>query len=294
MTQSIELAEKFLPILDEIYALGSLTARMDAPTKTVNFAGANVVSVFKTQVVGLGDYSRTAGYPKGQIVGTWETLTLTKERAREFAIDRMDDEESLGMAFGTLAGEFMRTQVIPEVDAYRFAVYADKAGNGTTGTLSKTTILDALDTAKAALNADEVPPEGRLLYISDTALSYLEQALSRQWSNESGIDRRVNSFDGMPVIMVPQARFSTEVTLLPGSSVDSGGYIASGDNINFMIVYPAAVLQTKKHDKLKIFSPDENQEMDAYKVQYRLYHDAFVYENKANGIYLHSVQSASS
>ena len=293
MTQSVDLAEKFLPILDEIYALESLTARLDAPTKPIEFAGANVVKVFKTSIVGLGTYSRSTGYPKGQIVGTWETLTLSQERGREFNIDRMDDEESLGMAFGTLAGEFMRTQVIPEIDAYRFAVYAQDAGNGTTGTLSKTTILDALDVAKAALNADEVPPEGRLLFISDVALSYLEQALTRQWASESGVDRRVRTFDGMPVIMVPQGRFSTAVTLNAGASVDAGGYVASGEDIGFMIVFPAAVLQAKKHDKLKIFTPDENQETDAYKVQYRIYHDAFVYENKADGIYVHSAASGS-
>jgi hypothetical protein len=293
MAQSIALAQKYQPILDEIYKFASLTARMDAPTKPVNFAGANVVKVFKTDVIGLGNYSRSAGYPKGQIVGTWETLTLSKDRGREFNIDRMDDEETLGMAFGTLAGEFMRTEVIPEVDAYRFAEYADNAANGTTGTLTKNTIVAALDTAKAALNADEVPPEGRLLFISDAMLSNLEQALSRQWGSDNGIDRRVQTFDGMPVIMVPQARFSTEVTLNAGAAVDAGGYAATGENINFMIVHPSAVLQIAKHENLKIFTPDENQDMDTFKVQYRLYHDAFVYDNKADGIYAHAVAASS-
>jgi len=293
MAQSITLAQKYLPILDEIYKLASLTSRMDAPTKPIEFAGANVVKVFKTAIIGLGNYNRASGYPKGQVVGTWETLTLSKERGREFNIDRMDDEETLGMAFGTLAGEFMRTGVVPEVDAYRFAEYADNAGNGTTGTLTKDTIVGALDTAKAALNADEVPPEGRLLYISDAQLANLEQALSRQWASDSGIDRRVRTFDGMPVIMVPQGRFSTEVTLNAGSAVDAGGYAATGENINFMIIHPTAVLQVAKHANLKIFSPDENQEMDTFKVQYRLYHDAFVYDNKADGIYAHAVAASS-
>jgi hypothetical protein len=76
MTQSITLAQKYQPILDEIYKLASLTARMDAKTKPVEFAGANVVKVFKTDVIGLGTYDRASGYPKGQITGTWETMTL--------------------------------------------------------------------------------------------------------------------------------------------------------------------------------------------------------------------------
>ena len=103
MAQSIALAQKFQPILDEIYKRESLTARLDALTKPVNFAGANVVKVFKTDPIGLGTYSRVSGYPAGQVVGTWETLQLATERGRGFVIDRMDDEETLGMAFGTLA-----------------------------------------------------------------------------------------------------------------------------------------------------------------------------------------------
>ena len=39
---------------------------------------------------------------------------------------------------------------------------------------------------------------------------------------------------------------------------------------------------------IKIFSPDENQKLDAWLFQFRLYHDAFVYENKVKGIYLSS------
>lgn len=295
MAQSIALAQKYQPILDEIYKLASLTARMDSPSKPIDFAGANVVKVFKTDVIGMGNYSRATGYPKGQIVGTWETLTLSKDRGREFSIDRMDDEETLGMAFGTLAGEFMRTEVVPEVDAYRFAVYATGAANGATGTpADAAAVLAAIDVAKAALNADEVPQEGRILFVSDSAHAKLEAALTRSWASEGNPDRRLQLLDGMPVIMVPQGRFSTAVSLNAGATVDAGGYTASGGNINFMIVHPTAVLQVAKHANLKIFSPDENQDMDAYKVQYRIYHDAFVYDNKVDGIYVHAVSGLGS
>ena len=59
-----------------------------------------------------------------------------------------------------------------------------------------------------------------------------------------------------------------------------------GKDINFMIVYPQALVQAKKFVMPKIFSPDENQKMDAWLFQFRLYHDAFVYENKAKGVYV--------
>ena len=292
MAQSIALANKFQPILDEIYKAASLTARMDAQTKPVDFAGANVVKVFKTDPIGLGTYSRVSGYPAGQVVGAWETMTLSIERGRAFVIDRMDDEETLGMAFGTLASEFIRTEVAPELDAYRFAKYAGTSGIQTvTGaTLDANSILTAIDAAKLALDQNEVPREGRLLYISDACLNLLEGKVSRFLANENVVDRTVNRFDGMEVIMVPQTRFYTKVTLDEGASVDAGGYSKTsntGKDVNFMNIHPSSVLQVTKHAALKVFTPEENQTTDGWLVQYRIYHDAFVYDNKVKGIYLH-------
>lgn len=292
MAQSIALAQKFQPILDEIYKAASLTARMDAQTKPVDFAGANVVKVFKTDPIGLGTYSRVSGYPAGQVVGAWETMTLSIERGRAFVIDRMDDEETLGMAFGTLASEFIRTEVAPELDAYRFAKYAGTSGIQTVdgATLDANSILTAIDAAKLALDQNEVPREGRLLYISDACLNLLEGKVSRFLANENVVDRTVNRFDGMEVIMVPQTRFYTKVTLDAGASVDAGGYSKTsntGKDVNFMIIHPSSVLQVTKHAALKVFTPEENQTTDGWLVQYRIYHDAFVYDNKVKGIYLH-------
>lgn len=292
MAQSIALATKFQPILDEIYKAASLTARMDAQTKPVDFAGANVVKVFKTDPIGLGTYSRVSGYPAGQVVGAWETMTLSIERGRAFVIDRMDDEETLGMAFGTLASEFIRTEVAPELDAYRFAKYAGTSGIQTVegATLDANSILTAIDAAKLALDQNEVPREGRLLYISDACLNLLEGKVSRFLANENVVDRTVNRFDGMEVIMVPQTRFYTKVTLDAGASVDAGGYSKTsntGKDVNFMIIHPSSVLQVTKHAALKVFTPEENQTTDGWLVQYRIYHDAFVYDNKVKGIYLH-------
>lgn len=293
MANSISLAAKFQPILDEIYKSASVTSRMDAPTKPVSFAGANVVNVFKTSMVGMGDYSRATGYPKGDVTGSWETLTLAISRGREFSIDRMDDEETLGMAFGTLASEFIRTQVAPEVDAYRFSRYASWSGIqevGTPATLTSSTVLAAIDAASAALDAKEVPAEGRLLYVSDTVYGFIKAAVTRSLGNEGSVDRRVVSLDGVPIITVPQTRFYKGVTLDPGSTTDGGGFTktaTTGRDINFILLHPSAVLQATKLAQLKIFSPDENQDMDAYKVQYRLYHDAFVYANRVKAIYSH-------
>jgi hypothetical protein len=293
MANSIALAAKFQPILDEIYKAASLTARMDAATKPVSFAGANVVKVFKTSLIGLGTYSRSTGYPVGDVTGTWETMTLATERGRELFIDREDDEESLGMAFGTLVGEYMRTLVIPEVDAYRFSKYASWSGISEVAsptTLASGTVLAAIDVATGAMNASEVPADGRILFVSDTVQTFLNQALTRTYQNDAAISNMVTSYNNMPVIMIPQTRFYKGITLDAGASASAGGFsktASTGRDINFLMVHPSAVLQVKKHDNLKLFDPDTNQTKDGWKVQYRLYHDAFVYENKVAGVYSH-------
>lgn len=297
MANSISLAQKFQPILDEIYKKESLTARLDAVTDTIGFEGGNVVKVFKTSVVGLGNYSRATGYPAGDVTGTWETMTLATDRARAMTIDRMDNEETLGMAFGTLANEFMRTVVAPEIDAYRFAKYASWSGISTVAEAALTTaagVLAAFDVAMLQLNTDEVPEEGRLLFISSALYQLLNASLSRTLSTEQGLDRRLRELDGVTLIQVPQARFYTQVTLDAGATSSAGGFTktaSTGRDINFLLVHPSAILQVNKHADMKIFSPDVNQTSDGYLIQYRQYHDAFVKENKVDGVYLHKKNS---
>lgn len=293
MANSIELALKFQPILDEIYKLMSKTGRMDALTKPVSFAGANIVKIFKIAIVGLGNYSRSLGYPVGDVTGTWEAITLDTERARELFMDRMDDEETLGMAFGSLVGEFMRTLVVPEVDAFRFSRYSSWSGINevaTPTTLTSSTVLAAIDKGAEAMDEAEVPEDGRLLYVSSSVQSMMDAAITRLYGNESSIQKRVKNYENKDVIMIPQTRFYKGITLNAGASASAGGYVktvSTGRDINFMIIHPTAVLQVKKHDKLKLFDPDTNQDKDGWKIQYRLYHGAWVLENKYDGVYSH-------
>jgi hypothetical protein len=292
MANSIALAEKFLPILDEIYKRESLTARLDAKTKPVEFGGVNEIKIFKTSVVGLGDYSRATGYPAGDVTASWETIALTQERGRAFAIDRMDDEETLGMAFGKLAGEFIRTQVVPEVDAYRFSKWAGTADVSTTAAAAlanAAATLAAIDVASGTLDDDEVPQEGRLLFIAQPQYRQLTAAVTRSLENQSTYDRRLRQLDEMTIIPVPQGRFYTAITTNAGALSNQGGYTkgAAATNLNFILMHPTAVEQATKLANLKIFSPEENQLTDSWLFQYRLYHDAWVYDNKVDGVYIH-------
>jgi len=292
MTQSIDLVTKFLAILDTVYKLESKTAILDALTQSPDFLGANEIKVMQLSTVGLGNYSRTTGYPAGDITASWVTMTLAAERGREFSVDRMDDEESLGLLLGRLINEWMRVHVAPEIDAYRFAKYASGAGLvvGTGATLSSSTIVAAIDAAILALNEAEVPEEGRVLYMSMTCKQFLEQAIGRTLANEDNVNKKIQVYNDMQVVGVPQTRFYTAITLNPGSTSSAGGYTknaTTGKDINFMIIHPSAVCQPIKLNNLKYFPPEVNQSSDGHLWQYRLYHDAFIYDNHDTGIYLH-------
>ena len=199
------------------------------------------------------------------------------------------------MAFGTLVGEFMRTQVVPEIDAYRFAVYAANAGTKVNAdiTVGTTDVPGLIATAEQVMGDAEVPREGRILLISENDYNGLQNKITRYLDNPGAVSRLVESYNGMEVVRVPKGRFSTAITLYDGTA--NFGFVptaSTGYEINFMIVHPSAVKNAVKLALPKIFSPDENQSADAWKFQYREYHDAFVLDNKVNGIYLHRKSTA--
>lgn len=300
MANSFLLAENYLKMIDEVYKASAKTSILDS-TKILPI-NANTIKVFKTSMDGLGDYSRNDGYTKGNVNGTWETLTLTKDRGRTFMVDRMDNEETVGMAFGTLAGEFLRTKVVPEIDAYTFAKLCGAEGISSATpadvTVGTTDMPNLIAEAEREMNENEVPVEGRILFISETAYAALLAKVDRTVMNgESAISHGVASYDGMTLIRVPQNRFYTAITLFDGKSdgQTAGGYVgtkSTGYKVNFMIAHPSALTKVVKHVLPRIFSPEVNQDADAWKFDYRVYHDTFVYENKVKGIYLHRGSTA--
>ena len=125
MPNNITLAQQFVPVLDEIYKLASLTSSLDgSPELAREGANAGELIIPMLEMQGLGDYSRNAGYAGGDVTLTNATVKCNYERGRMFTVDAMDDQETANIAFGRLAGEFIRTKVVPEIDAYRYSTLA--------------------------------------------------------------------------------------------------------------------------------------------------------------------------
>lgn len=293
VSNSIALAQKYLPILDEIYKEGSKTSILDTPEDRVRFIGAKTIQLFNADSVGLGNYSRNAGFQVGDVTQAWESYTLAVDRGRSFLIDAMDNDSTLGMSLASLLGEFERLHVVPEVDAYRLAKYA-----GLVDAAAKTAVTDPegvgvniaeqIDAAMAYMDEKEVPHEGRIAFISPKAYENLKANVSRFTMNlERDINNNIEMYNDLRLVKVPQSRFATVCTLnnAPNSS-DAGGFTLSGNNSNFLIVHPSAVMQVIKHQVPRLFSPEVNQQADGWFMQYRLYHDSFVKAQKVDGLYL--------
>lgn len=288
MANNIALAKKYVDLLDEVYRVNALTSILDSDM-SLSRAGANTneIVIPKISMDGLADYSRNSGYVSGDVALSWETVKFNYERGRMFTVDVMDDEETQNVAFGRLAGEFMRNKVVPEIDAFRFAQYAGTAGISTTAgadLADGSAVLSAITAGMSKMDEDEVPQEGRILFITPT-LARMVEALDTNKSREvlAGFSQ---------IIRVPQSRFYTAIDLYDGTTngETAGGYVknANAKNINFMIIEKSALLQYTKHAVPKIISPEANQDADAYKYGYRNYGLADVYENKVCGIYLHT------
>lgn len=292
-SNSIALVTKFLPLIDQVYKQESKSAILDTMSEFVRFDGANAVKLFNLSTLGMGNYSRNNGFVNADVTGTWETYTLSTDRGRSYMLDVLDNDETLGLAVGNLLNVVEREHIIPEVDAYRFAQYATNAAaaNKTTETLSTGSgAVASIDSATVALDNAEVPYEGRILFVSPKMYGLLKGGITRMVMNgDNNIDFAIEMFNDMRVIRVPQTRFYTAITLrTPSDNDDAGGFAPNGSGINYMIVHPSAVFQVMKHYVARMFSPQQNQQADAWLVQPRFAHGAWVKSHKTNGIYVSS------
>lgn len=286
MANAIALFKNYVPLLDEVYKDAALTSVLDGAAELAREgANANELIVPMLDMNGLADYSRNSGYVNGDVTLTHETVRCNFDRGRRFQVDNLDNAETAGIAFGRLSGEFIRTKVAPEIDAFRMAAYASTASIGTVGAAltSGTAVIAALRVATNAMDEAEVPMDQRYLFITPTLKGMIEDL-------DSTKSREVMSkFAG--VIAIPQSRFYTAITQHDGttSGQEAGGYTKgeNAKNINFMVVHKPAVIQFQKHIAPRVFDPAQNQDADAWRFTYRNVGIAQAYQNKVAGIYVH-------
>lgn len=286
MPNSIALFKQYVTLLDEVYKAAALTSVLDGASELAKQgANTNELVIPKISMDGLADYSRNGGYVSGDVTLTNETVTCNFDRGRMFTVDNLDNAETAGIAYGRLASEFIRTKVVPELDAFRISKYASASGISTTTAADLSTGAAVVAALRAAVNTfdeDEVPTDQRYLYITPTLYGLIK---------DLDTTKSKQVLEGLTVVPTPQSRMYTAITQKDGttSGQEAGGYAkASGaKNINFLLVHKPAVIQFQKHIAPKVVTPEQNQDADAWKFGYRNVGIADVYDNKVAGIYLH-------
>lgn len=284
MANTIALRKAYSTLLDEVYKLSSLTAVLDGPNELVREgANANEILIPKMSMSGLADYNKQTGYVAGDVTLEYETKKCDYDRGRMFTVDAMDNIESAGIAFGRLSGEFLRTQVVPELDAWRIAKYAGYAKNKVAANIADAKAgIAALRVAKTSIQNAEAKPETCYLFISMSLKGSIEDL-------DTTASKKV--LEGWAaVIPVPDSRFYDKVTL---TASGAGGFATTGGKaLNFLIVDKNAVIQNQKHTVSKIITPEQNQDADAWKFGYRTVGIAEAKDNKKSAIYAHTVAAS--
>lgn len=287
MPNSIENKAAVTTVLDEVFATASVTGDLRTSSDLVR-AGATAKEILipKIEVDGLGDYSRTTGYPSGSVKMSWETVAFNYDRGTKLTVDAMDNAEANGVEPFVKAGaELQRVHVAPEGDAFTFAKIVEGAGASRDVASAGTTyesadeLLDALADVSAEMD-DAGVPAGRILYITPALKSMLDRY--NQVTGKTDKADVLTLFS--KVVKVPKSRFYTAIELNSGSEEFGFKKAVGGKELNWMVVLPQAVIKVDKHTVSRVFQPDELEDLDAYMMKYRKYGLVDVYENKVAGI----------
>ncbi|SHK42187.1 hypothetical protein [Desulforamulus aeronauticus] len=306
MANTLEYAKIFQTELDAQMVAGATSGWMELNDNQVKYNGGNEVKIPSVVMDGLADYDRDAGFTKGSVTLSYQTHQLTQDRGRTFSLDAMDiDETNFVATAGMVLGEFQRTKVIPEVDAYRYSKIASLAIAGSKASGGYTA---ATNDILAKLVADiyqvyDAVGEGVPLVITmnmgiaamlDTA-DKLEKKLDVMDFTQGNVSLKLKSIDGIPIIKVPSTRMKTAYVFNDGATAgqEAGGFVADGTakDINWIISARNSVIAISKTDNPRIFDPQTNQQADAWKVDYRKYHDLWIPTNKLTGVFVNVKQA---
>lgn len=318
MANQISTIEKWLTkAIDTVFVADSKTRDLENGKKFIDldFNQAGSVRVAQLLLDGLSDYYRVGGegvtpsgsyahynsfgdgaqrdgYDVGGSTLKWVTYNLKHDRAKQFQVDNMDNEETAGIVIGNMLTEFVRTKVVPEVDVTRFSTLAgtgsESFGNLVTAkTIDENKIIADFNTAYEWLTEHEVPEEDQVIYVNPSIMAKIRNTtelykrLTQDEYHNGDISFKIMKYEGRPIIEVPTSRFFTDVAF------GRNGYYASSTSkvINYMVCSKRAVVPIVKLEKMKIWTPDTVQDFDGYKVNFRMYHDIIVPENKITGVY---------
>lgn len=296
MANNILNASRYSNEIDKLISQKAKTGMFADNSFKSKFVGAATVIMPDIEFVGLGDYNRENGYPVGDTAVKQTSYTLTKDRGRQLPIDAQDaDESGVADLVGKVAGEFTRTQVVPEMDAYNlsklFSV-ANEQGNVTE--FDETTVIsDLITLINAADEESGYSDEQLVAFVDPTVYALLMNSpeLNRMIVasdfKQGDASLKINTLNGCAIIPVSANRMMSEYQFLSGTASNEGGFVPSEDAkaIRALVLPKSSATLVKKVENLRVFTPDENILADSYVVDFRLYYDIFVKKSRKGTIF---------
>ena len=300
---TLQYSQQFQTVLDAQMLASATSAFMEANAGQVKYDGGDTVHIPEISMQGLAKYDRDEGFNQGSVTLKFNPYKMTQDRGRTFQLDSMDVNETNFVATaGTVMGEFQRTQVIPEIDSYRYskiAALATAENKVTTGfTPAVATILEKLEAEITEIQDVVGEDEGLIIVMSTKLRTILNNAdkfnrfLNVAEFKNGSVNTIVKSFNDIPILGVPSARMKTAYVFNDGKTANqqAGGFKAdtSAKDINWIITPQRAPIAVSKTDKVRVFTPDINQKADAWKIDYRKYHDLWIPKNRFAAIHVNT------
>lgn len=296
---TLEYSKLMMTKLDQQAQRELTSGWMEANAGQVIYHGGDEVKIPTMSTVGLANYDRNNGFVQGGVTLKYNTYKMTQDRGRTFQLDAMDvDETNFILNSGNVIKIFQTENVFPEIDAYRYSKIATIAKNANQSeevTLTADNILSKLREHLRAVQ-DVIGIDTKVIItMPSNILALLEdspkvgKSINVSDFKQGGLNFKVKSIDDNPIRVVPSARLKTLYEVQDGESVgqEKGGLkpADSAKDINYLITPSNVPIAISKTDKLRVFTPDINQKADAWKIDFRKYHDLWILKNKENQIF---------
>ncbi len=286
---SFENATRYSGELDKMFTQKSATGFFADNALATKFVGAKTVIIPDVDFQGLADYDRDTGFTKGAITVSNTSYTMAMDRARSLQIDREDmDETGIANLAGKILGEYVRTKVVPECDAYvlsKLGGLAVSRANTVNGNTSKPfeALCNLINEVQSIVGYDEelVAFVDSYMFAALQNSSEIAKLITISDFKQGDVSLKVKSINGVAIIPVVSERMKTAYDF------GANGFTPAvkAREIYMLVAPKSAAHLVKKTENMRIFTPEQNIDADAYKFDYRIYYDVFVNASNLDSIW---------
>lgn len=262
----------------------------------VNWVNAKTIQVPNISTGGFTDVNRNSIVThERRVDNNWVPYQLQHDREFSTLVDPVDiDETNMALTLSNITQVFNTEQKFPEMDKYAASkLYSEASDMGATvdeEAPDTTNILTKFDQYMEEMDDEEVPTDGRILYVTPQVNTMLKNAEQIQRSLDvrgagSNVNRSVRSLDEVTIQVVPSSRMKTAYDF-------ANGAVASGVQINMILMHPQSFFAPQRYEFVSLDEPNAASG-GKYLYYERKYWDIFLIEQKSGGVKINAEAGSS-